>query len=107
MAVVKIGVEIDPKTGKAKLVELADGFEKLDKSAKKAKTGVGDALSGSFRLVKDNAGPIFLWVLLLVLLVIASVCTCGIALFVTVPIFSISTAYVYRVTTGGQVAQPV
>ncbi|WP_252976324.1 hypothetical protein [Janibacter melonis] len=69
--------------------------------------GVGDALSGSFRLVKDNAGPIFLWVLLLVLLVIASVCTCGIALFVTVPIFSISTAYVYRVITGGQVAQPV
>ncbi len=69
--------------------------------------GVGQAISGSFTLVKDNAGPVFLWFLLLILLVIASVCTCGLGFFVTVPLFTISTAYVYRVITGGQVAQPV
>lgn len=69
--------------------------------------GVGDALTGSARLVWANLGPVLLWALLLVVVgVVAVCCTLGLGLLVVGPVFSLSSAYAYRVLTGGAVSAP-
>lgn len=68
--------------------------------------GVGDALTGSYELVKANVGPVLLWVLLMIVMYIAAICTCGIGLLVAMPVGALATAYVYRTISGGQVATP-
>ncbi|GAA3607170.1 DUF2189 domain-containing protein [Marihabitans asiaticum] len=69
--------------------------------------GIGESLTGSLNLVKDNLGPVIIWLLLaLVAAIIGVCCTLGLGLLVVGPVISISTAYAYRVLTGGQVRTP-
>lgn len=71
------------------------------------KAGVGEAISGSARLVMDNLGPVVIWALLLLLIVIVSVCTCGLGFIIASPVFALSTAYAFRTLRHQPVAQPV
>jgi len=68
------------------------GFYVVDKNA-----GPTESLTGSFNLVKNNAGSVALFMLVVVIL---SVCTCGLAW----PILFISSAYVYKTLNGESVA---
>lgn len=72
-----------------------------------AGSGVGEAISGSARLVMNNLGAVIIWALLLLLIAVLSFCTCGLAFFVTWPLFTISTAYAFRTLRHQPVAQPV
>lgn len=67
--------------------------------------GIGDAISGSFAMVKANFGPVLLWALIMFVLYVIGVCTCGLGLLVVMPVGALSTAYVYRVISRGQVAR--
>lgn len=69
--------------------------------------GIGDAIKNSISLTSSNIGPVLLWMLLLFLLAVAAICTCGIGFLVVIPIFSLSTAYAYRALRGEPIAQPV
>ena len=68
------------------------GFFVVDKNA-----SATDALMGSFNMVKDNAGTVALFMLVVIVL---SLCTCGLAY----PILFISSAYVYKTLQGDAVA---
>jgi uncharacterized membrane protein len=68
------------------------GFFVVDRNA-----GPTDALMGSFNLVKDNAGSVAVFMLVVIVL---SLCTCGLAW----PILFISSAYVYKTLNGQSVA---
>lgn len=59
--------------------------------------GVGDSITASFNLVKDNAGTLALFLIVSILL---SLCTCGLA----AGVIWIATAYMYKATTGQPVA---
>ena len=69
--------------------------------------GVVDAIKSSISLTSSNVGPVLLWMLLLFLLAVAAVCTCGIGFLVAMPVFSLSTAYAYRSLRGEPIAEPV
>jgi len=68
------------------------GFFVVDKNL-----GPTDALMGSFNMVKDNAGSVAVFMLVVIVL---SLCTCGLAY----PILFISSAYVYKTLNGEAVA---
>ena len=68
------------------------GFYVVDKNA-----GPTDALMASFNLVKNNAGSVAVFMLVVIVL---SACTCGLAW----PILFIASAYVYKTLNGEPVA---
>lgn len=69
--------------------------------------GVGDAISQSVTLVKENVGGVALFVLNYIGLMIVSICTCGLGGTIVTPLAYIALAAAYRQMTRGRMAQPV
>ncbi|MFJ3406577.1 hypothetical protein [Promicromonospora sp. NPDC090134] len=63
-----------------------------------------DALTGSFRLVGQNFGTVFLLELALLGINIVGALVCGLGLFVTIPLSLLALAFAFRRLTGGRVA---
>ncbi|WP_157074891.1 hypothetical protein [Janibacter limosus] len=64
-----------------------------------------EAISASFTFVKEHLGDTLLYAMLaIVVIVITSCCTCGLATIVTTPVFALGTAYTWRVLQGRPVA---
>ncbi|MFI2489360.1 hypothetical protein ACH47X_20785 [Promicromonospora kroppenstedtii] len=63
-----------------------------------------DALTGSFRLVGQNFGAVFLLELALLGINIVGALVCGLGLFVTIPLSLLVLAFAFRRITGGPVA---
>lgn len=63
-----------------------------------------DALTGSFRLVGQNFGTVFLLELALLGINIVGALVCGLGLFVTIPLSLLTLAFAFRRLTGGPVA---
>lgn len=63
-----------------------------------------DALTGSFRLVGQNFGAVFLLELALLGINIVGALVCGLGLFITIPLSLLALAFAFRRITGGPVA---
>ena len=63
-----------------------------------------DAIKASFELVKDNAGVVFVFYLLSMLVIFAGLILCGVGLIVAWPVVIIATGYMYKRLQGEPVA---
>jgi uncharacterized membrane protein len=80
------------------------GYATVDETHR---AGPIDALSISARVARDNIGPVLLFDLAAIGLLILGALLCGVGLLVAYPVVIIATAYVWRRLVRGQVAQIV
>ncbi|HKY15518.1 MAG TPA: hypothetical protein VJM33_11390, partial [Microthrixaceae bacterium] len=66
--------------------------------------GVGESLSASYNIMKENIGTMVLFFLASMAAYIVGAILCGIGLLVAVPVIIIATAYMYRTMSGEPVA---
>ncbi|UFU04941.1 hypothetical protein [Ruania halotolerans] len=66
-----------------------------------------DGLKTSLQLVQQNVGPTLLLVVLLIVLGIATVITCGLGVFLTAPMGVVAITYTYRSLSGQPIAPKV
>jgi uncharacterized membrane protein len=71
------------------------------------KLGAVDAIKASIALVRDNLGPVIVWILLAIVCAVVGAIACGVGLLVAIPVILVSQAYTVRALTGGEISPAV